>query len=73
MQNAPRAPISEGVRSPVHYSLFLLIFSTERSFLLPYGHNFFPFNLKLFTTTLTELKAIAAPAIIGFNKNPLMG
>ena len=29
------------------------------------------FNLKLLLTTLTELNAIAAPAIIGFNKNPL--
>ena len=31
------------------------------------------FNLKLFATTLTLLNAIAAPAIIGFNKNPLIG
>ena len=31
------------------------------------------FSHKLLLTTLTELNAIAAPAIIGFNKNPLMG
>lgn len=31
------------------------------------------FNLKLLVTTDTELKAIAAPAIIGFNKKPLIG
>ena len=31
------------------------------------------FNRKLLLTTLTLLKAIAAPAIIGFNKNPLIG
>lgn len=35
--------------------------------------NFFVFNLKLLLTTETELKAIAAPAIIGFNMNPQMG
>ena len=38
-----------------------------------YIYNFFVLNLKLFVTTLTELSAIAAPAIIGLNKNPLMG
>lgn len=38
-----------------------------------YSYNFFHFNLKLLLTTLTELSAIAAPAIIGFNKNPLKG
>ena len=31
------------------------------------------FNRKLLVTTLTLLKAIAAPAIIGFNKNPVKG
>ena len=31
------------------------------------------FNLKLFNTTETELKAIAAPAIIGFKRNPVKG
>lgn len=35
--------------------------------------NFIYFNLKLLLTTLTELNAIAAPAIIGFNKNPQNG
>lgn len=40
----------------------------------PFGiYNFVPRNLKLFVTTDTELNAIAAPAIIGFNKNPLKG
>ena len=29
--------------------------------------------LSEFVTTLTELKAIAAPAIIGFNRNPVEG
>jgi len=32
------------------------------------GYSFNHFNRKLFDTTLTLLKAIAAPAIIGFNK-----
>ncbi len=36
-------------------------------------HNIFVFNLKLLLTTLTELNAIAAPAIMGFKRNPLMG
>ncbi len=31
------------------------------------------FNRKLLLTTLTLLNAMAAPAIIGFNKNPLKG
>ena len=31
------------------------------------------FNLKLFNTTETELKAIAALASIGFNSSPLSG
>ncbi len=31
------------------------------------------FNRKLFNTTDTELKAIAALASIGFNSNPLTG
>ena len=31
------------------------------------------FNRKLLLTTLTELRAIAAPAIMGFSKNPLIG
>ncbi len=35
--------------------------------------NFIHFNLKLLLTTLTELIAIAAPAIIGFSKNPVKG
>lgn len=33
-------------------------------------HSFLQFKLKLFSTTLTELHAIAALAIIGFNKIP---
>jgi hypothetical protein len=33
--------------------------------------NFIHFNLRLLLTTLTELNAIAAPAIIGFNKKPV--
>jgi hypothetical protein len=31
------------------------------------------FNLRLLVTTFTELSAIAAPAIIGSNKNPFKG
>lgn len=31
------------------------------------------FSRKLLDTTLTLLSAIAAPAIIGFNKNPVNG
>ena len=34
---------------------------------------FFSFNNMLFVTTLTLLKAIAPPAIIGSNKNPFRG
>src|SRR5690606_2949058 len=34
---------------------------------------FLHFSSKLLLTTLTLLSAIAAPAIIGFNKKPLMG
>jgi hypothetical protein len=37
------------------------------------AQSFFVFNRRLLLTTLTELKAIAAPAIIGFNKKPLIG
>ena len=33
----------------------------------------FDLSLKLFVTTETELNAIAAPAAIGFNKNPQIG
>ena len=33
----------------------------------------FNFSLRLFVTTLTLLNAIAAPAIIGFNRKPLIG
>ena len=36
-------------------------------------YSFNHFNRKLFETTLTLLKAIAAPAIIGFNKKPVKG
>ena len=36
-------------------------------------YNFVVFNLKLLLTTETELNAIAAPAIMGSNKNPLTG
>ena len=36
-------------------------------------YSFFFFNLRLFATTETELKAIAAPAIIGFNRKPVKG
>jgi hypothetical protein len=36
-------------------------------------YSFNHFNRKLLLTTLTLLKAIAAPAIIGFNKNPVKG
>jgi hypothetical protein len=35
--------------------------------------NFIRFNRRLFATTETELKAIAAPAIIGFRRNPKKG
>lgn len=31
------------------------------------------FNLRLLLTTLTELRAMAAPAIIGLSKKPLNG
>ena len=34
-------------------------------------HSLSVFSLKLFVTTDTELRAIAAPAIIGSNKKPL--
>jgi hypothetical protein len=34
---------------------------------------FLVFNLRLFVTTLTELRAIAAPAIIGLSINPVSG
>lgn len=34
---------------------------------------FFVFKRKLLETTLTLLNAIAAPAIIGFSKNPVIG
>ena len=37
------------------------------------SYRFTHFNLRLFMTTLTELRAIAAPAIIGSSKKPLMG
>ena len=36
-------------------------------------HSFNHFNRKLFVTTLTELKAMAAPAIIGFKTNSFTG
>ena len=36
-------------------------------------HKFLPLNLKLFSTTDTELKAMAAPAIIGSSKKPVKG
>ena len=36
-------------------------------------YNFNHFNLKLFATTLTELNAMAAPAIIGFKRYPFTG
>jgi hypothetical protein len=34
---------------------------------------FFLFNKMLLPTTLTLLRAMAAPAIMGFNRNPLKG
>ena len=34
---------------------------------------FFHFNRRLLVTTLTELKAIAAPAHMGSNKKPFIG
>ena len=37
------------------------------------NYNFEIFNRRLLLTTLTELNAIAAPAIIGLSKNPFMG
>ena len=37
------------------------------------NNSFFTFNLKLLVTTFTLLKAITAPAIIGFKMNPLKG
>lgn len=36
-------------------------------------YNFNNFNRKLLLTTETELRAIAAPAIIGLSKNPFTG
>jgi hypothetical protein len=36
-------------------------------------YNFSDLSLRLLVTTETELNAIAAPAIIGFNKKPLNG
>ena len=47
---------------------------TEKNFLKEIlNYNFFDFNRRLFVTTLTELKAMAAPAIIGFSKKPFTG
>ena len=37
------------------------------------AYSFSHFNLRLFETTLTLLIAIAAPAIIGFNRKPVKG
>ena len=48
----------------------------ERRILLPFRyffHSVFYLSLRLFKTTDTELSAIAAPAIIGSNRNPLTG
>ncbi len=36
-------------------------------------YNLFLFNNNEFATTLTELRAIAAPAITGFNNHPVKG
>lgn len=38
-----------------------------------YNYNFFQFRLRLFSTTETELNAIAALANMGFSNNPLNG
>jgi hypothetical protein len=42
-------------------------FNVKRSYI------FAAFNLRLLLTTLTELSAIAAPAIIGSSRNPFTG
>ena len=39
----------------------------------PYPSSFAHFNRKLLLTTLTLLRAIAAPAIMGSSRKPLMG
>ena len=39
----------------------------------PKDYIFFLRSLRLFATTLTLLSAIAAPAIIGFSRNPVTG
>lgn len=38
-----------------------------------FTYNFLPLNLKLFATTETELKAMAAPASIGSSRKPKIG
>ena len=43
------------------------------SFLNLFLYSFLQFKLKLLSTTLTELQAMAALAIIGFSKMPYMG
>ncbi len=67
------------------FSLFLiiqLVLSDENGIVTRYGRQLiighyelilFHFNRKLLVTTLTLLNAIAAPAIIGFKRKPLMG
>ncbi len=39
----------------------------------PGYYNFLVFKRRLFDTTEIELRAIAAPAIIGFKRKPLIG
>ena len=51
---------------------WLLHFSGKELYLIA-DYSFNHFNRKLFDTTLTLLNAIAAPAIIGFNKKPVKG
>lgn len=49
-----------------------MVFGSETALSWTEGY-FFHFNRKLLLTTLTLLSAIAAPAIMGSNRNPLMG
>lgn len=60
---------------PLHFNVVLNLnfFSMLLSFIGLYNsYNFFHLILKLLVTTDTELKAIAAAAIIGLSKKPLI-
>ena len=65
-------------KSQWHYSFLLSAFCsllslTHHSLLITHYSSLILFSLKLLATTLTELNAIAAPAIMGSSKNWLTG